>query len=67
MVEIKVLTLQEVADRLRLHRSTITRYALDGKLKSYVIGNRRLFKETDVWEFFENQAVSECVVSGKET
>ena len=61
----RILTVQEVADELRLHRSTVTRYAQAGKLRSYVVGNRRLFKETDVWEFFENQ-VDRAFVLGKE-
>jgi excisionase family DNA binding protein len=51
----KILTIQEVADLLRLHRSTVSRYAQAGTLKSYLIGNRRLFKESDVWSFFDNQ------------
>jgi len=63
--DIRILTVQEVADELRLHRSTVTRYAQAGKLRSYVVGNRRLFKETDVWEFFENQ-VDRAFVLGKE-
>ena len=62
---IKILTIQEVADLLRVHRSTISRYAMSGELKSYVIGNRRLFKDEDVWVFFENQADRKCV-AGKE-
>ena len=57
----KILTVQEVADKLRVHRSTITRYAQSGELKSHTIGNRRLFKESDVWAFFENQADTGCV------
>ena len=60
-----VLTVQEVADLLRVHRSTISRYAQSGDLRSYQIGNRRLFKESDVLTFFENQVALECV-SGKE-
>ena len=55
----KILTVQEVADILRVHRSTISRYAMSGELKSYVIGNRRLFKETEVWTFFENRIAPE--------
>ena len=51
----KILTVQEVANLLRVHRSTVSRYAMSGELKSYVIGNRRLFKDLDVWAFFENQ------------
>lgn len=61
----KILTIQEVADFLRVHRSTISRYAKSGELKSHVIGNRRLFKEQDVWQFFENQIERICV-DGKE-
>ena len=62
---LKVLTIQEVADFLRVHRSTVSRYANSGELRSYRIGNRRLFRETDVWTFFENQVAHECVF-GKE-
>ena len=57
----KILTIQEVADTLRVHRSTVSRYAQSGELKSYLIGSRRLFKESDVWSFFENQAVQQYV------
>jgi len=62
---IKLLTLREVANRLRVHPSTISRYAKSGALKSYLLGNRRLFKESDVWQFFENQA-DRGYVFGKE-
>ena len=52
---INILTIQEVAKLLRVHRSTVSRYATCGELKSYIIGNRRLFKEKDVLQFFENR------------
>ena len=64
---IKIMTVQEVARLLRVHRSTISRYAKSGELKSHLIGNRRLFKESDVWAFFENQVAVENAVVGKET
>lgn len=64
-LNIKILTVQEVADFLRVHRSTITRYAMSGELRSYTLGNRRLFKDTDVRAFFENLVDGECVF-GKE-
>lgn len=63
--KIKILTVQEVAELLRVHRSTISRYASSGELKSYMIGNRRLFREDDIWAFFENQVDPRCVF-GKE-
>ena len=51
---LKILTVQEVADLLRIHRSTVTRLAKSGEIKSYRLGSRRLFKNEDVLEFFEN-------------
>ena len=63
----RILTINEVAALFRVHRSTITRYAQSGQLKSYLIGNRRLFKETDVWAFFENQKSDQGCVLREET
>jgi excisionase family DNA binding protein len=60
-----ILTINEVADLLRVHRSTVSRYAMSGELKSHVIGNRRLFKSEDVWVFFENRVAREYA-SGNE-
>ena len=62
---IRILTIQEVAELLRVHRTTVSRLARTGELKSYVLGSRRLFKESDVLTFFENQLDPECVF-GKE-
>ena len=56
-----VMTLTEVAELLRVHRCTISRYAKSGELRSFRIGNRRLFKTEDVWSFFDNQVAPECV------
>jgi len=58
---IRILTIQEVADLLRVHRSTVSRYAMSGELRSYTIGNRRLFKNEDVWAFFDKQKERGCV------
>ena len=52
---IKILTVQEVADLLRIHRTTVTRLAKSGEIRSYKLGNRRLFRDVDVFAFFENQ------------
>ena len=61
----KILTVQEVADLLRIHRSTVTRLAKSGEIKSSLIGSRRMFKDIDVWSFFENQ-VDRGYVFGEE-
>ena len=56
-----ILTVQEVADLFKIHRSTVSRYAMSGELKSYLIGTRRLFKEEDVLTFFDNRVDREYV------
>jgi excisionase family DNA binding protein len=57
----ELFTVDEVAQWLRVHRTTVTRYAKSGELKSYKIGSRRLFKSNDVVEFFENKVDREYV------
>lgn len=57
----EILTIQEVAALLRVHRSTVTRLAKSGELKSHLIGSRRLFKKEDVYTFFDNQESPEYV------
>ena len=54
LTDLKILTITEVAEFLRVHRSTVSRYAMSGELKSRILGNRRLFKESDVCLFFDN-------------
>jgi len=56
----QILTVSEVSELLRVHRTTVSRYAQSGELRSYQIGTRRLFKESDVWAFFEKQVAREC-------
>jgi excisionase family DNA binding protein len=56
----QILTVREVAELLRVHWTTVSRYAQSGELRSYLIGSRRLFKESDVWMFFEKQVAREC-------
>ena len=57
----QILTVSEVAELLRVHRTTVSRYAQSGELRSYLIGSRRLFKESEVWSFFEKQVDRGCV------
>lgn len=64
--DVRILTIQEVAKLLRVHRTTVSRFAQSGELDSYLIGTRRLFKESDVLAFFEKQKASVRVISGKE-
>jgi len=63
----RILTLEEVAEMLRVHRSTVSRYVAAGELKSHTIGSRRLFYESDVYKFFDGRAENESVSGqGKE-
>jgi excisionase family DNA binding protein len=48
-----VLTRDEVASLLKVHATTISRWAKSGIIRSHKIGGRRLFLESDVWSLFE--------------
>jgi len=56
----RILTRKEVAALLRVDPSTVTRYAMSGELRSYQLGARRLFRESDVWSFFDNREARIC-------
>jgi len=62
----QIMTTLEVAEFLRVHRTTVERYARSGELKSYKLPGRRLYKREDVWAFFENQIAWEYVSGGRE-
>ena len=56
-----IITIAEVADLLRIHRSTVSRLAMSGELKSHLIGSRRLFKKEDVLMLFDNKKAPEYI------
>jgi len=49
----RLLTIDEVADRLRVHRSTVFRLIRDGELESYRVADRRLVSEHDLATYLE--------------
>ncbi|MCK4822489.1 helix-turn-helix domain-containing protein [bacterium] len=66
-----LLTLQQVAGLLGVHRTTVSRYANSGEMRCVLIGKRLMFEESDVVDFiksrkqlFDNQ-VSAGIVMGK--
>lgn len=61
-----VLTTNQVADWLQVHRSTVSRIANNGEIPSHKIGRCLRFKRSDVLEFFENQVDRECVSDEEE-
>jgi excisionase family DNA binding protein len=54
-----VLTRNEVADFLRVDKSTISRLAKSGELPHFRIGSRLLFKAADVSSFIDKKIVCE--------
>jgi excisionase family DNA binding protein len=46
-----VLTISDVAKRLRLSSSTIYKYAEKGNIISYKVGNRWRFQEADIEKY----------------
>ena len=63
--DFKILAQKKVAEILGVHPITVTRLAKSGQLKNYLIGRRMMFKDIDVWSFFENQ-VDRGYVFGEE-
>ncbi|NTV12995.1 MAG: helix-turn-helix domain-containing protein [Desulfobulbaceae bacterium] len=61
----EILTVAEVSSYLRIHRTSVMRKVVEGELRCYTLGKRRLFRRSDVEEFFENQVALESVL-GKE-
>ena len=49
----KIMTIDDVAKYLTVHRSTVGRIAKKGLIKSYRIGRRRIFQVKDVMNYLE--------------
>lgn len=54
----KLLTIDEVARILRVHRATISRRINAGALSCVEVGSRRLILEKDLLSFIENRRSS---------
>lgn len=52
--ELKVYTVKEVAELLRVSQMTISRYIKSGKLKSSKLGRMHRIVESDLKAFLEN-------------
>lgn len=52
---LKLLTIEEVAGILRVHRATVSRLLKSGELPCCVIGARRLVRPQDVLRFIESR------------
>lgn len=53
-----LLTLQEVADILRINRSSVSRLLKGGALPYIPIGGRKLVERCDLQSFIENRKVN---------
>lgn len=51
------MIIDEVAEELRVHRSTVSRLLADGELPYHNVRGRKLIKREDLDEYFENQRV----------
>lgn len=67
-----LLTLEQVAGMLGVHRTTVARLAYSGKIRCVPIGKRLMFDEADISKFiegrkqlFDNRVSAGCVM-GKE-
>ncbi|WP_157917507.1 helix-turn-helix domain-containing protein [Pseudodesulfovibrio profundus] len=63
--EPKLLTINEVARILRVHRATISRLINSGAFPCIAVGSRRLVLEKDLLSFIENRRRSLAANSPK--
>ncbi len=54
----KLLTLQEVADILRINRSSVSRLLKNGELSYIPVGGRKLVENADLQSFLDNRKVN---------
>lgn len=52
---LRLLTIQEVADILRVHRATVSRMLDYGELPFVLVRSRKLIRLKDVQRFIDNQ------------
>ena len=50
-----LLNIQETADILRVHRSTVSRMLDSGELPVILVRSRKLIRYADILEFIDNQ------------
>jgi excisionase family DNA binding protein len=55
----KLLTLQQVAQRLQISETTLYKLARKGKIPAIKVGNQWRFKKEDIDKWLESQKVSE--------
>ncbi len=51
------MTVQEVADDLRVHRTTVSRLMTEGILPYHLVGSRKIIKRADLETYFDSQRV----------
>ena len=54
MEELKIYTVKEVADLLKVSKMTVSRYIQSGKLKSSKLGRMHRIADDDLRKFLEN-------------
>lgn len=53
--DLRLLTMQEVAEILRVHRATVSRMVCSGALPCVLVRSRKLIRLRDVQRFIDNQ------------
>jgi excisionase family DNA binding protein len=62
----RVLTPEQVADRLQISRLTVMEYLREGKIKAYKVGRLWRVTEDDLRSFFEHGRVQSVEVAPEE-
>lgn len=54
------MTVEEVAQLLRISKSTIYKMTMDNRIPHYKVGAKLLFKRHELIDFVENQRAPQC-------
>lgn len=55
----EILTLEEVAEKLKLSEQTVRRYLRENKIVGFKLGNSWRVKEEELMKFIDEQTVSD--------
>lgn len=53
-MERKFIDLKELAEMIHISIPTLNKWVADGKIPSYKVGKRRLFRKEEILEWMEN-------------
>jgi excisionase family DNA binding protein len=54
-----IVTVEEAAEFLRVHRTTVSRLMNGGQIKFFEVGTRKMIRDVDLYAFIDKQIVED--------